>query len=70
MLGAFFVVKFVPPALVFTALSQRPVNEILNLRYMLDYAVGSLVVVRVAFAWDLWRQGKSFTHSACRRSMD
>jgi malonate transporter len=49
---------------VFTALSQRPVSEILNARYMLDYAVGSLVVLLVAFAWGWWRQGKSFTLSA------
>jgi malonate transporter and related proteins len=59
-----FVVKFALPALVFTALSQRPVNEILNVRYMLDYAVGSLVVMLIAFAWGWWRQGKSFTLSA------
>jgi malonate transporter and related proteins len=59
-----FVVKFALPALVFTALSQRPVNEILNVRYMVDYAVGSVVVMLVAFAWGWRRQGKSFTLSA------
>jgi malonate transporter and related proteins len=59
-----FVVKFALPALVFTALSQRPVSEILNGRYVLDYAVGSLAVMLIAFAWGWWRQGKSFTLSA------
>jgi len=59
-----FVVKFALPALIFTALSQRPVNEILNGRYVLDYAVGSLGVMFVAFAWGWWRQGKSITLSA------
>ena len=59
-----YVVRFALPALVFTALSQRPVSEILNGRYILDYAVGSLVVMLVAFAWGWWRQGKSFTLSA------
>ena len=59
-----FVVKFALPALVFTALSQRPVNEILDVRYLLDYAVGSVIVMLVAFAWGWWRQGKSFTLSA------
>lgn len=59
-----FVVKFALPALVFTALSQRPVEEILNGRYVLDYAVGSLAVMLAAFAWGWWRQGKSFTLSA------
>jgi malonate transporter len=59
-----YVVKFALPALVFTALSQRPVSEILDVRYMLDYAAGSLVVMLVAFAWGRGRQGKSFTLSA------
>ncbi len=58
-----FVVKFALPALIFTALSQRPVNDILNGRYVLDYACGSLVVMFIAFAWCRWRQGKSFTQS-------
>lgn len=59
-----YVVRFALPALVFTALSQRPVGEILNGRYVLDYAVGSLVVMLPAFAWGWRQQGKSFTLSA------
>jgi predicted permease len=59
-----YVVKFALPALVFTALSQRPVSEILNARYLLAYACGSLAVMLAAFAWGWWRQGKSFTLSA------
>jgi predicted permease len=59
-----YVVRFALPALVFTALSQRPVGEILNGRYVLDYAFGSLCVMGLAFAWGWWRQGKSFTLSA------
>jgi predicted permease len=59
-----FVVKFALPALVFTALSQRQVSEILDHRYLFDYAVGSLAVMLVAFAWGWWLQGKSFTLSA------
>ncbi len=59
-----YVAKFALPALIFTALSQRPVNDILNGRYVLDYAVGSLAVMLIAFAWGWWRQGKSFTLSA------
>jgi len=59
-----YVVKFALPALVFTALSQRPVGEVMNGRYVLGYAVGSLVVMMAAFGW-AWRwQGKSFTMSA------
>ena len=58
-----YVVRFALPALVFTALSQHPVGEILNGRYILDNALGS-VVMGLAFAWGWWRQGKSFTLSA------
>src|SRR3981081_3354845 len=59
-----YVAKFALPALIFTALSQRPISDILNGRYVLDYAVGSLAVMLIAFAWGWWRQGKSFTLSA------
>jgi malonate transporter len=59
-----YVVRFALPALVFTALSQRPVGEILNGRYVLNYALGSLAVMMIAFAWGWRRQGKSFTLSA------
>jgi len=59
-----YVVRFALPALVFTALSQRPVSEVMNGRYLLGYAVGSLTVMLAAFGWG-WRwQGKSFTLSA------
>ncbi len=59
-----YVIRFALPALVFTALSQRSVSEIVNGRYILDYAAGSLAVMLIAFAWGWWRQGKSFTLSA------
>jgi predicted permease len=59
-----YVVRFALPALVFTALSQRPVSEVMNGRYVLGYAVGSLTVMLAAIGWG-WRwQGKSFTLSA------
>ncbi len=59
-----YVVKFALPALIFTALSQRPMIEILNGRYVLDYAMGSLAVMGVAFAWGRFRQRKSMALSA------
>jgi hypothetical protein len=40
------------------------VSEIVNGRYLLDYALGSLLVFFIAFAWGWWRQGKSFTLSS------
>jgi malonate transporter and related proteins len=39
-----FVVKFALPALLFTALSQRPIVDILDPRYLGAYALGSLAV--------------------------
>jgi len=59
-----YVVKFALPALVFTALSQRPVREILDLRYLLAYAAASLAVLGLAMAWGHWRQRKPVTVSA------
>jgi malonate transporter and related proteins len=43
-----FVVKFALPALLFTALSQRPIVAILNGRYLGAYAAGSLAVFLAA----------------------
>jgi hypothetical protein len=45
------VVRFALPALVFTALSQRPVGEVLNGRYLLGDAVGSLVMMTAGLTW-------------------
>ena len=59
-----YVVRFALPALVFTALSQRPVGEVLNGRYLLGYAVGSLLMMAAGLLWAWRRQGKSFTLSA------
>jgi predicted permease len=40
-----FVVHFCLPALIFNALSQRSLAEVLNLPYLLVYALGSLAVL-------------------------
>jgi predicted permease len=44
-----FVIKFALPALVFKALAQRPIGEILNGSYMLAYAAGSLAVIGLGY---------------------
>ena len=54
-----FVVNFALPALIFTALTQRPLREILDVRYLLDYAFASILVLGVAFAWARWRRHQS-----------
>ena len=43
-----FVVSFCLPALIFNALSKRPLAEVLNGPYLLAYAGGSLAVVALA----------------------
>lgn len=58
-----YVVRFALPALVFTALSRRPMSEVLDGRYLLAYAGGSLLVMAVAFAWGRWQQRKSLSLS-------
>lgn len=42
-----FVVNFCLPALIFNALSKRPLGEVLNGPYLLAYAAGSLTVVLI-----------------------
>lgn len=46
-----FVVSFCMPALVFRALSQRTLGEVLNGPYLAAYALGSLAVLLGAVLW-------------------
>jgi malonate transporter len=46
-----FVVKLALPALLFRALAQRQLGEILNASYLLAYAGGSLLVIALGYAW-------------------
>lgn len=46
-----FVINLALPALLFNALAQRPLNEILNGRYLLVYAAGSLVTLGLGWLW-------------------
>ncbi|MET0962416.1 MAG: AEC family transporter [Noviherbaspirillum sp.] len=46
-----FVVKLALPALVFNALAQRQIGDILNASYMLAYLGASLVVIGLGYAW-------------------
>ena len=59
-----FVVKFALPALLFTALSQRPVADVLNARYLGAYAAGSLFVFFGAMAFARVGQRKTLAQSA------
>ncbi len=46
-----FVINLALPALLFNALAQRPLGEILNGRYMLVYALGSLLTMGLGWLW-------------------
>jgi hypothetical protein len=46
-----FVINLALPAMLFNALAQRRLGEIINLSYMLAYAVGSLAVIGLALWW-------------------
>ncbi len=63
VLGA-YVAKFALPALVFTALSQRSITEIIDARYLLAYFVGSLSAWGLLFAWARFGRHKDTTLSA------
>jgi len=59
-----FVVKFALPALLFTALSQRPIADILNGRYLAAYAGGSLALYFAALGVARYLQRRSMAQSA------
>lgn len=59
-----FVIQLALPALLFNALSQRSVAEILNLRYMAAYALAGLVMIGAGFAWTRVMQRRSMSLSS------
>ena len=59
-----FVVNFALPALLFTALSQRAIAEILNFRYLAAYGLASLTILLGATAVARFVQRKSVAQSA------
>ena len=59
-----FTLQLALPALLFNALSQRSVAEILNLNYLLAYALGSLVVLGLGLWWARRVLGQSLSYSS------
>ena len=60
-----FVVKVAMPALLFNALSQRSLSDILNSEYVTSYALASLITLSLSIAWSLKVLKKSRSLSAC-----
>ena len=59
-----FTLSLALPALLFNALSQRSVAEILNGQYLLAYAVSTLVVMGAALVWVRKVQRRSLSYSS------
>jgi len=59
-----FVINFALPALVFKALADRSIGEVLNVPYLLAYALGSLSVFGLGFAISRWLRKDGLSASA------
>lgn len=59
-----FVINIALPALMFKALSQRPLSEIINPGYLLSYAIGSLAVLFIGVAFAYFGRKKGLRLSA------
>lgn len=59
-----FVIRFSLPALLFNALAKRQIAEVLNLRFLAVYALGSLVTLALGLAWALWIRREGLTAGA------
>jgi predicted permease len=60
-----FVVKVAMPALLFNALSQRSLSDILNSEYVAAYALASLITLSLSIVWALKVLKTSRSLSAC-----
>lgn len=59
-----FVLNFALPALLFYALAQRRLDEVLHWSYLAAFAAGSLLLMLLVLLWARHRQGKSRSASA------
>lgn len=59
-----FVVQMALPALLFNALAQRSLADILHLDYLLAYTLGGLLVLAGAVWWSRRVQGRSLRYSS------
>ncbi len=59
-----FVLNAALPALLFNALSQRRIADVLNTSYLSMYAAGSLLMIGVGLLWARRLAGKSWSETA------
>ena len=63
-----FVIQLALPALVFQAVSARPIGDIFNPAYMLPYLIGSLLSMAIGYGWAR-RQGRLDMTASTFRAM-
>lgn len=59
-----FVLNLALPALLFNALAQRSLDEILNPSYLLAYALAALLVIGLGLLAVRWFMGRSFSYAS------
>jgi predicted permease len=59
-----FVINLALPALLFNAISQRPLREVMHADYLLAYALGSLTVMLAGYAWARYVQRSALSYRA------
>jgi malonate transporter and related proteins len=59
-----FTIHLALPALLFNALSQRSLGEILNAQYLMAYALGSMTVLLGGLFWARKVQGQTLSYSS------
>ena len=59
-----FTIHMALPALLFNALSQRSIGEILNAHYLMAYALGSMAAILGGLFWARRVQGHSLSYSS------
>lgn len=59
-----FTLQLALPAMLFNALSQRSVSEILNLNYLLAYTLGSWAMMALGLFWARQVRGHSLSYSS------
>lgn len=59
-----FVINLAMPAMLFNALSQRRIAEVLNPAYLLIYALGTMLVAGLGMAWARRVRGQGMTAAA------
>jgi predicted permease len=59
-----FVINLALPALLFNAISQRPLREVMHADYLLAYALGSMTVMLSGYAWARYVQRNTPSYQA------